>query len=550
MSMSPDATSRCSLRPDAARLTVPRKHGQVLIEPPLLTLQTALRRGCPLSGNLLGVPFSEVRQRARADLLQAASQHAALIGAPTLEAGALSKPWVLTGHQVEFYHAGVWAKVLASDALARRTGAVALDLLVDHDVVEDLGFDVPERLPDGKWKRTRVEWSEAPHIAADGLAVPSRETFAAWDATLARVNGAESDALAMVLAALQPAHAGAIAGLPHGYTAWMSRSRRALENALGLQVHHVPTSRMCESSAWHLFVLAWVANADAWSAVYNTHLAAYRQANGIHNDHHPMPDLHRDGALELPFWIYRVGQPRARLIVRFAGGQPEVHLGFEAIALPAISAGAAWEAAEQMARVLAERQLVIRPRALTLTMYVRLLLSDLFIHGIGGALYDQITNGLMEDLCGVRTSYGCVSAAWLLPLGQPVEAEADISALCHERHHLQHNPQLGIDPFTALTADFAELLTHRRECIAHIQQSLQRARRDETEPRHTWFAQLHELNQRLHEKSPQILQKLDARITAARAALEQNKVLLWREYYFGLHTLASLRELMRRVASE
>ena len=44
----------------------------------------------------------------------------------------------------------------------------------------------------------------------------------------------------------------------------------------------------------------------------------------------------------------------------------------------------------------------IRPRALTLTLWARLCLSDLFIHGIGGAKYDRITDQLIRCYFGIE----------------------------------------------------------------------------------------------------------------------------------------------------
>ena len=38
----------------------------------------------------------------------------------------------------------------------------------------------------------------------------------------------------------------------------------------------------------------------------------------------------------------------------------------------------------------------LRPRALTTTMYLRLAMGDLFLHGIGGAKYDQLTDRIIE----------------------------------------------------------------------------------------------------------------------------------------------------------
>ena len=41
---------------------------------------------------------------------------------------------------------------------------------------------------------------------------------------------------------------------------------------------------------------------------------------------------------------------------------------------------------------LSSRGIKLRTRALTTTLFARLVLSDMFLHGIGGAKYDQVTD--------------------------------------------------------------------------------------------------------------------------------------------------------------
>jgi hypothetical protein len=533
---SEKCAAQAGVRPDPAKIVVPRKHGQVLVEPSLAVLAEALAQPRPWSA-VHGLEGARVdRGQARRELLDAARVHAERIGAALPPADALDRPWVITGHQVEFYHAGVWAQLSAADVLARRGprgGAVAFDLLVDHDVVDHLGFDVP--VQEGRtWQRRAVTWGAASHVPADGLKAPTPAQFEEWDAALARHPLVQSDALAHVLADLKP---NVECGMRNaGLTPWFSRARRRLEAALGLTVHHVPTSLLCAGEAWWSFVRLWIEHADQWTAVYNRHLAAYRKRAGIKNPQHPMPDLHRVGtAIELPFWIYRMGDARERLFVRRRGGEVVLLHGSEEIGLNAECG-------------MRNAEFVIRPRALTLTMFVRLFLADLFIHGIGGALYDQITDGIMQELFGIVPSYACVSAAWLLPLGQAFEPE-DIATLRWQRHHVEHNPQQAIDPFTARKTDVAELIAQRRELVERIAQSLREDRKGGRAFRNDAFRQLHAVNAALHVKVPGALGKLDRQIAEAVEHLAQNQTLLWREWYFALHSMEALRQLVAAVSA-
>ena len=73
------------------------------------------------------------------------------------------------------------------------------------------------------------------------------------------------------------------------------------------------------------------------------------------------------------------------------------------------------------------RPVRIRSRALTTTLYARLFLADLFIHGIGGGKYDQLTNEIAQKFYGAELpDYLVLSATLLLPF----EREGDIAGRC------------------------------------------------------------------------------------------------------------------------
>ena len=62
----------------------------------------------------------------------------------------------------------------------------------------------------------------------------------------------------------------------------------------------------------------------------------------------------------------------------------------------------------------------IRSRALITTLWARLALGDLFLHGIGGAKYDQVTDRLIERFFGLQPPGIMVLSATLhLPVAPP-----------------------------------------------------------------------------------------------------------------------------------
>src|SRR5262249_39867134 len=91
-------------------------------------------------------------------------------------------------------------------------------------------------------------------------------------------------------------------------------------------------------------------------------------------------------------------------------------------------------------RELEPRGLKVRSRALTNTLYARLFLADLFVHGIGGGKYDQVTDGIIRRFYGLEPpGYMVLSATLLLPLPSfPVTAE-DCRRLARPLRDLHYN---------------------------------------------------------------------------------------------------------------
>ena len=96
---------------------------------------------------------------------------------------------------------------------------------------------------------------------------------------------------------------------------------------------------------------------------------------------------------------------------------------------------------------LAARGIKIRTRALSTTLFARLLLSDLFLHGIGGAKYDQVTNQIAEQFFGFALpEFAAVSATLRLPICCIRIASDEQSAdLRQQLRELDYHPERFLD---------------------------------------------------------------------------------------------------------
>jgi hypothetical protein len=196
----------------------------------------------------------------------------------------------------------------------------------------------------------------------------------------------------------------------------VAQARHALEGEIGLRTLELPLSVVCRGEPFAAFALSIISDAARFQSVYNAAAIEYRHANHIRSTAHPVPNLGADGEwIEVPFWIYSDHWPQRRgAWSRVVGKTLEISDRGEhviQISLP-ITADSPSELATQCGA-----KFKLRPRALATTMYARLFLSDLFIHGIGGAKYDELGDEITRRYFGIEPpELMVVSATALLPI--------------------------------------------------------------------------------------------------------------------------------------
>ncbi|MBU0616370.1 MAG: hypothetical protein KKI02_01500, partial [Planctomycetes bacterium] len=378
------------------RLTTPSEHLGILIEPPadtIATLVTADQTRVLRSARLLDASVAELRQQLRQRL-------------------ELAAPVILTGHQVEFVHTGVFAKTIAVDALTARFGAGGAYVAVDSDLPKTTRLSVP-CAEEGEVRQTPVSIPGCdPQLPAEWqpfLPVAQWRSFFNHIKELAGENGS----------LLRSYAEGAGAGPDDivNVSGVIERGHAAVNRAIGLaDPRRLLTSRLSRTPEFRAFLAHLMLNASSFARCYNEAQQAYRARRRVRNPRRPVPLLSTDGdRVELPLWISRSGQQRRRLAVArhgdrialFAGGQS---LGSETTSRlrSATSHAEPWQ--------IEHDGWHLRPRALTLSAFIRLFLSDLFVHGIGGAKYDEMTEDFILRFFGVDLPPTCcVSATAYLP---------------------------------------------------------------------------------------------------------------------------------------
>jgi hypothetical protein len=429
------------------RQTIPSGHGEVVTRPDYgqwaaLALEGS-RVAASWEATLCGVRVTELRRLARREALARAASFSSRLGVPVRSVDGEPDLVVVTGHQPELYHPGVWIKDFLLQRLSDETGAAAIDLVVDSDGFDSLEIHSPCLRPDVRVCRAylAVGTTDGCFACTPVPAVDDIRHFC--EAGAENLSTLTAPAIGHHFARFCE---GLAAALPdaRNIAELVTFARRRFEAEAGTDYLELPVTSMAGSEAFATFAAHLALDARAFSTAYNAALADYRERTGTRSAAQPFPDLTIDGDLvELPLWVIdgrrstvwaRTGE-RPALV---ADGTVLCELGDEA---------------DAPARLLAAG-ISLAPKALSLTLFTRLLVADLFIHGVGGGRYDQVTEDVFRRYFGIEpTPMVVASMTVYLPLGARIVRDEEVEAATMALNRLQHNPDQMLDGVEFDTAD-------------------------------------------------------------------------------------------------
>lgn len=517
--------------------------GQVLVAPQGASLAAQVRQFDD-DANLLAF---EIGGEPAAQLRRAAREAAVAIGRAFARRFALweGPAWtprhlLVTGHQPLLAHPGILAKnLLVADLAARYPGSVGINVVVDYDTAAEVSASFPSRRG-GRLSIERVAlcsvgygrpFSQVPPPGAQRWEAFCRQAAAALESL-----GPEGAPLVERLADLQAVVAEPVLGQARHLAEWLTALRHRWEaQALGDGACYleVPMDELASTRPFRLFFAHIALSAARFAAVYNETLAEYRRRHRIRSRANPFPDLAvQGGRVELPFWLLTPGVRRRALHVERQGDGVLLSTADGPVTrLPAGSPA-------QLADALEQEGLAIRPRAVALTLFVRLLVADLFVHGIGGARYDRVTDRVAERFFGVRPPRYAVASA-SLPLGLSVGSpEVDAVALRRQLRDLRFNPQRFVGMLAddgAVGGEALRLAEEKRRLVTEIQQP--------GAPRRELTRQIEAVNERLYALLGPVRETLEARLRQAVQADAERQASLYREYPAFLYEPMRLRRM-------
>lgn len=543
-----------------AHVRAPGRDGTVLAEPPLADASDLAKRNLEqlaasqiaVQGRTLSALREWTRREALAaaesytcDLLERSGESAASI--PQGEhAASDSVPLFVCGHQPALVHPGVWIKNFVADRLAGANGGLGLNLIVDNDALAATAINIPAGTRDAPRlqsvafdaPRSVQPWEEAAVLDQEVFETfPSRvrQMLAGWNFT-------------SILDEYWPA---AVRAAQRGgsLVECLSAARHRFERRWGAANLELPLSRLCRLEPFLWFASHLLAHLPRFHATYNEVLREYRGVYRLRSRTHPVSDLRESGGwLEAPFWVWRQGDARrGRVFARQV--EREVHLSdgrnvFAALPLsPNKDACCAVEALKK----LDEQGIRIRTRALTTTLFSRLCLADLFIHGLGGAKYDEMTDRLMTRFFRIcPPGYLMLSGTALLPLeGHSVDRSDEIRVRSQirelEYHSDRHLPAVPGAHYLALLEEKERLVAEQHASEAR------RTTADWNASRPSGYDRLHrlqEINRDLSAFTRTERGHLERELANVRSQLAANAVLRSRDYSACLYPADKLKRFV------
>ena len=511
---------------DFSKLTTPQDDGEVLVEPQarelpslLLANQATMRN---YSFTLMGLPFQDIRRESRLNINP-------------------DVPLVVTGHQPEFIHAGVWAKHVVTARLAQAVGGSALNLIVDQDSPKADTLPVPDTSSFPNQIKRIKAFANISGSAYEHIAVPSAEV------TDALISNCKSYLESHYNDSMLPVFFDAYQrksliesmeqNQPGDWVDLMIQARNAVDKILNIEITNERISNLSMLPLLGEIIF----HKEKFVSAYNRALVEYRKQHRVKNAARPLPNLYTKTDLhEIPFWAYKPNQPRRRLFVKTSSTTLSLLAGEEPISETDKQDLSDWDKTQSLLTDI--YPWVIRPRALILTLWARLFLSDLFIHGIGGAKYDRITDNLIRNYFNINPpAMACVSATLYMNFLQYPKAQTQLKIARHQLRDIRFNPQRYIQSDVA-----SELIAQKEIAAAHALE-LKRNKPDKHGDRKQVFDKIKTINQELLAKATHEQQRISDHVQVLTGQSIQHHNAVKRDYFFAMLPEYKLRILLRNL---
>ncbi len=541
--------------PDASwtrqRLRVPRDDRSVYASPDLCSALGAAQENssafssakCDIQGRTL----LRLRQWSRAQVVAAACDYTSRLIDSPIEVPQFNLVFA-GGHQPSMFHPGVWVKNFALHYFATQSAGIGLNLVIDNDTFSTTRIRVPAGDRNHPSVETEPFDEESPRQPWEGANIQNETLFRSFpDRVCQRM---DHWGIAPLVADLWKNAVGHL-DRSRQISDCLTAARHGLERDWGVNNLELPISELCQLDPFLWFAGHILAQLPEFHAIHNEALLQYRQVNRVRSRTHPVADLTvRDEWLEAPFWVWRSGdQERKRVYAKQLSREIVLSDGENEFCrfplAPDMDACCAVEAMKE----LTSQGIHLRTRALTTTLFARLCLADLFVHGIGGAKYDEMTDRIISRFYKISPpDFLTLSATLHLPLGEAHQvAEEEARRLRMLLRDRVYNPQRYLD--APDQPDLQQLMREKQQLIdeqnrLNAESRSPQQRRNERRTNFLRFRRLQELNHQMADSTTRQFNMIREDLQRVEQRLQANAILQNREFAYCLYPADEIRAFM------
>ncbi len=538
--------------------TIPKSHKEIFMKPEYEKIAGLIalnkRRFQSYRFDINGNPYSQFREWVRKETLKIArgySERMRSLFTKTEIANDenLSSPYgtynaetaiIQTGHAPILVHPGILIKYSLVSKLAKQIKGIGLNLIVDSEVCRDHLLSVPhihgsqstlERVPYIP-NTDNIAFEEMRHVDLNQLKeLKKRSMLSIHNAEMRHTFSEFMDILIKLHNEIQ------------NIRDLFTFSRHAYTQRFDINNLELPLSLLCKTEPFYEFLLHIAQKIIPFSDIYNSSLNRYRKQRKIRSKANPLPNLEREGdTIELPFWIWGKSSPRERLFASL-GTENRMRLLYRKEIMAELNFSASGNSSENLGKLksICVAGLKIRPRAIINTLFARMFVSDLFVHGIGGAKYDQLTDEIIEKFYRIEPpSYATISATLHLPFDQYHVSQKDVEGLRDLIKDMNSHPENYSTNEAISAPSIQSLVSEKRKLILTEMRNRDDKRRA--------YKRLKELNILMKEKiSPLIVEK-KKELVSLEEKLRYNSIVTMREYPFCIYPEKILRGLFSFVS--
>ena len=436
---------------------------------------------------------------------------------------------IVTGHQPIWHHPGILAKNIIASKFAGQMKGLCIHLVVDHDIGDSdmiLPFSNHDQMLD--FIKIPVEKNQR-KIPFELRSKPDLKIINNLISSI--VKNCPENFCCQLWSQHLKKHPQIILSLENAADI-ITYLQAVLNNALGIEMLYLPTSRMSQSNSFLKFAASIIKNYEKFTCIYNDAISK----NTTHSNFKIL-NVDSSGKTALPFWLLTSSGLRNCMYAK----KDSSTITISTISRELASIDLTEDITEQLKNILGKHQLSLRPKAITMMLFVRLFLSDLFVHGVGGGSYEKITNFILDNYYNVKKADAAIvtATAALALLGQTHQQD-DIKILNQDIRKIYHSPEKYIEK-TLLEDDSVKKAIETKKRMIYQACDLTKS----TQQKQDAWKKINKINSRLIKYAQPSIKKLEEQTQLTKQFQHTTEVMNYRQFFFGVFPESFLKDFSK-----